>query len=59
MRFVIADTGLVRAVRVLQNSLPDCAAVSCMREVFQGMTFPVPDPPGEVTVIYPIMYQPG
>ncbi len=59
VRFVIAKNGQVREARATANSLPDCGAVQCMLSVFRGLSFPEPNPPGIVTVVYPIRYAPG
>lgn len=57
-RFVIAETGHVRAAELIGNELPDCAAVRCMIEAYTRLVFPPPQN-GEVTVVYPITFMPG
>lgn len=57
-RFVIDLDGQVRDVHITSNSLPDCAAVACMHRAFERIEFP-PPAGGIVTVVYPILFQPG
>jgi hypothetical protein len=58
IRFLIGRDGRVRKARVEQNTLPDCAVSACIRERFKSLTFPEPVG-GVVTVVYPLMLEPG
>jgi hypothetical protein len=52
--------GIVEAVDVLNTStLRDPDVIDCMRQSFLGISFPPPAGGGEVTVIYPIVFDPG
>src|SRR5690606_17983359 len=57
-RFVIGRDGSVSNVGNGGSDLPDSSTVSCVISAFYGLTFPQPED-GIVTVIYPIMFQPG
>ncbi len=57
-RFVIDREGRVRAAAVVANTLPDCQVVACVRDGFYRLHFPSPES-GIVTVVYPIMLEPG
>ena len=57
-RFVIERDGTVSHALIEHNTLPDCKAAKCIRDEFPKMTFPAPDG-GIVTVVYPIMFEPG
>ena len=57
-RFVIGRDGSVSNVSNGGSDLPDSKVVSCVVSQFYGISFPAPDL-GVVTVIYPIMFQPG
>jgi hypothetical protein len=58
LRFVIGRDGGVSKATVFENTLPDCQVASCVRDVMKSLAFPVPEG-GIVTVIYPIMLEPG
>jgi hypothetical protein len=59
IRFVIERDGRVgRGVRIVDNTLPDCKVARCVRDVYPRFQFPPPDG-GIVTVVYPIMLEPG
>jgi len=52
--------GIVEAVDVLEKStLRDPEVIDCMRQSFLGISFPPPEGGGEVTVVYPIVFDPG
>jgi hypothetical protein len=57
-RFAIMANGKVKNAQIVSNTIPDCVAVRCMREVFRSMVFPQPWG-GNVTVVYPIQFEPG
>jgi len=48
----------LRKTRAQQNDLPDCRVAQCVRDEMRRIHFPAPEG-GIVTVIYPIMFQPG
>ena len=58
IRFVIERDGSVGKARISDNTLPDCRVAQCIREEYPYMKFPPPDG-GIVTVVYPIMLEPG
>lgn len=58
VRFVIGADGRVSHARAEHTSLPDCAAVRCVLDVFRGLSFPAPDG-GGVHVLYPVVLAPG
>jgi hypothetical protein len=58
MRFVIQRDGSVTSVELAGNTLPDCEAVACMKNVFGQLHFPQPEG-GVITVVYPIAFSPG
>jgi hypothetical protein len=58
IRFVIARDGRVSRSSITENTLADCQVAACVRDEFRGMTFPPPEG-GIVTVVYPIMLEPG
>jgi hypothetical protein len=58
VRFVIGRDGAVSNVANGGSDLPDSSAVSCVVSAFYGLSFPQPEG-GVVTVVYPIMFQPG
>jgi hypothetical protein len=57
-RFVIGRDGSVSNVGNGGSDLPDSGVVSCVLSAFYGLSFPQPDG-GIVTVVYPIMLEPG
>jgi hypothetical protein len=57
-RFVIDRQGAVSVSQDGGSDLPDQAVVQCVVRSFQNLSFPQPDG-GQVTVTYPIMFQPG
>jgi hypothetical protein len=58
IRFVIARDGKVSSTRVADCTLPDCSVAQCVRDEFKSLTFPEPEG-GIVTVVYPLMLEPG
>jgi hypothetical protein len=58
IRFVIERDGTVSKQAITHNELPDCAVAQCVRDGFSDLKFPVPER-GIVTVVYPIMLEPG
>ncbi len=58
VRFVIGRDGAVSNVQNGGSDLPDATTVSCVVSAYYGLSFPQPDG-GIVTVVYPIMFQPG
>jgi hypothetical protein len=57
-RFVIGRDGAVSNVSNGGSDLPDSGVVSCVLSAFYGLSFPQPEG-GIVTVVYPIILQPG
>jgi hypothetical protein len=57
-RFVIGRDGSVSNVGNGGSDLPDSGVVSCVLSAFYGLSFPQPEG-GIVTVVYPIMLEPG
>ena len=57
-RFVIGLDGSVTNVANGGSDLPDAAVISCVLQAFYGIRFPQPKG-GIVTVVYPIMLEPG
>ena len=57
-RFVIARDGTVSNVSNGGSDLPDPEAIACILKTFYGLRFPQPES-GTVTVVYPIMLEPG
>jgi hypothetical protein len=57
-RFVIGRDGSVSNVSNGGSDLPDSGVVSCTLSAFYGLSFPQPEG-GIVTVVYPIMFEPG
>jgi len=56
---VIGRDGIVtRAEASPQSTMPDPAVQSCIVHAFQTLQFPPPEG-GIVTVVYPIMLEPG
>jgi hypothetical protein len=58
VRFVIGRDGSVSNVSNGGSDLPDSGVVSCVLSAFYGLSFPQPEG-GIVTVVYPIMLEPG
>jgi hypothetical protein len=58
IRFVIAGDGKVSSTRIADCTLPDCSVAQCIRDEFMSLTFPAPEG-GAVTVVYPLMLEPG
>lgn len=58
VRFVIERDGSVGDVANGGSDLPDQEVQTCIVDAFRGLTFPQPRN-GIVTVVYPIMLQPG
>jgi hypothetical protein len=57
-RFVINREGRVSLVQIAENELPDCLVTACMIDEVKQCTFPKPQD-GIVTVVYPLMFEPG
>jgi hypothetical protein len=57
-RFIIGRDGSVSNVQNGGSDLPDSGVVSCVISAYYGLSFPQPEG-GIVTVVYPIMFQPG
>jgi hypothetical protein len=57
-KFVIGLDGSVTSATLQCTSIPDDVAVDCVVNEFGKLKFPAPDH-GKVTVIYPIMFNPG
>ena len=58
IRFVIERDGSVSKAQISENTLTDCKVAACIRDEYPKLTFPAPDG-GIVTVVYPIMLEPG
>ncbi len=58
VRFVIGRDGSVSNVQNGGSDLPDSGVISCVINAYYGLSFPQPEG-GIVTVVYPIMFQPG
>ena len=58
VRFVIERDGRASNVLIFDNTLPDCKVARCVRDAYPSMKFPTPEG-GIVTVVYPIMLEPG
>ncbi len=58
-RFVIGHDGSVASVKDGGSDLPSGEVISCVTRAFYGLSFPAPTNAGVVTVIYPIMFNPG
>jgi hypothetical protein len=58
VRFVIGRDGSVSNVQNGGSDLPDSGVVNCVISAYYGLSFPQPEG-GIVTVVYPIMFQPG
>jgi hypothetical protein len=57
-RFEIGVDGRVASAAVVNNRLPNCAVVHCIRDSLRELMFPHPNG-GAVTVFYPIQLLPG
>jgi len=57
-RFVIERDGLVSNVTNGGSDIPDPEVTACILNAFHGLRFPQPEG-GTVTVVYPIMLEPG
>jgi len=57
-RFVIALDGTVRDVSNAGSDMPDHEVLRCVLTVFYDIRFPNPEG-GIITVVYPIMLEPG
>jgi hypothetical protein len=55
---VIERDGAVSNPLIEHNTLPDCKVAQCIRDAYPKLKFPAPDG-GIVTVVYPIMLEPG
>jgi len=58
VRFVIGRDGAVSNVQNGGSDLPDATVIGCVVSAYYGLSFPEPEG-GIVTVVYPIMFQPG
>jgi len=58
VRFAIGRDGTVSNVQRGNSDLPDSGVVNCVIGAYYGLNFPQPEG-GIVTVVYPIMFQPG
>ena len=58
VKFVISTTGEVMTAQDGGSDLPDNAVVQCIVRGFQNLSFPQPES-GVVTVVYPIIFNPG
>ena len=58
VRFIIGRDGSVSNVHSGDSDLPDSGVVGCVISAYYGLSFPEPEG-GIVTVVYPIMFQPG
>jgi hypothetical protein len=58
VRFVIERDGTVSTTEDRGSDLPDAKVVACVVKGFGTLRFPPPDG-GIVTVVYPIMFNPG
>jgi Ca-activated chloride channel family protein len=58
VRFVIARDGSVTNVGNAGSDLPDASVVACVMQSYRGLSFPQPEG-GVVTVVYPILFEPG
>jgi hypothetical protein len=57
-RFAIEESGVVSHVGNAGSTLPDKSVVTCVLRIFTTLKFPKPDG-GSVTVVYPVMLEPG
>jgi hypothetical protein len=58
VKFIIDRSGAVSATQDGGSDLPDQQAVQCVVRAFHNLSFPQPEG-GMVTVVYPIMFNPG
>ena len=58
-RFVISKDGSVSSVQDAGSDLKDASVKKCVQSRFYTMSFPAPEGGGVVTVVYPLMFQPG
>jgi hypothetical protein len=58
IRFVITESGAVEGAADSGSDLPDAQVVACIAEEFGRIKFPHPEG-GRVTVVYPVMLEPG
>jgi hypothetical protein len=58
VKFVIDETGAVKSAQDGGSDLPDPHVVSCVVRGFGNLSFPQPEG-GVVTVVYPIIFDPG
>lgn len=58
IKFVIDQSGAVSTAQDGGSDLPDQGVISCVTRAFGTLSFPQPEA-GIVTVIYPIMFNPG
>jgi hypothetical protein len=58
VKFVIDRDGLLAMTEDAGSDLPDANVVACVVKGFGTLRFPPPDG-GNVTAVYPIMFQPG
>jgi len=57
-RFVIGRDGNVSNVRNGGSDIPDAGVIKCVLSAFNGLAFPQPEG-GIVTVVYPLLFEPG
>ena len=58
IRFVITESGDVKDATDGGSDVPDAQVVGCIAREFSRLKFPRPDG-GRVTVVYPLMLEPG
>jgi TonB family protein len=58
VRFVVDRSGNVSEAQINESTMPDCEVARCIRDHYKPMKFPPPER-GTVTVVYPIMFEPG
>ena len=59
IKFVIDPSGAVTSTADGGSDLPDASVISCVGKGFAGLSFPKPEGGGSVTVVYPIIFNPG
>jgi hypothetical protein len=59
IKFVIDGTGAVTSAVDGGSDLGDAAVIACVKKGFENFSFPEPESKGTVTVVYPIIFQPG
>jgi hypothetical protein len=57
IRFVIERDGTTANPVIQDNTLPDCAVATCVRDSFAKLAYPAPEG-GTITVTYPITLEP-